>query len=48
MPADAGKAGNAPQLTPDMVAPALPAATDSIRNADRSVSRSASREEAGR
>ncbi len=48
MPADAGKMGNAPQLTPEMAVPALPAATDSIRNADRSVSRSANREEAGR
>jgi membrane protease subunit HflK len=49
MPADAAKAsGNAPQLTPDMVVPALPSATESIRNADRSVSRSANREEAGR
>ena len=38
----------APQLTPDVVSQALPAATDGIRNADRSVSRSANREEAGR
>ena len=51
MPADAAKgtaAANAPQLTPDMLAPALPAAGDSIRNADRSAPRSASREENGR
>ncbi|WP_312346066.1 FtsH protease activity modulator HflK [Stenotrophomonas acidaminiphila] len=48
MPADAGKTANAPQLTPEMAVPALPAATDSIRNADRSGSRSANREEAGR
>ncbi|MNN34846.1 Modulator of FtsH protease HflK [compost metagenome] len=48
MPADAKSTGNAPQLTPDMVVPALPATTDSIRSPDRSVSRSANREEAGR
>lgn len=48
MPADAGKTASAPQLTPEMAVPALPAATDSIRNADRSGSRSANREEAGR
>ena len=49
MPAETGKAtGNVPQLTPEVVTQALPAATDSIRNADRSGSRSANREEAGR
>lgn len=48
MPVDAGNTANAPQLTPEMAVPALPAATDSIRNADRSGSRSANREEAGR
>ncbi len=50
MPADAaqGRVPTAPQLTPDVVSQALPAATDGIRNADRSVSRSANREEAGR
>jgi len=48
MPADTGKAAANPQLTPDMVVPALPSATDNIRNADRSVSRSVTREEAGR
>ena len=51
MPADAGKTAAAPQLTPETVLPALtaPAASnDSVRNPDRSVSRSGSRQEAGR
>ncbi|MCL7713477.1 FtsH protease activity modulator HflK [Stenotrophomonas mori] len=49
MPADAGKAaGNPPLMTPDMALPDLPSATGSTRNADRTVSRSARREEGGR
>ncbi|SBV35376.1 putative HflK protein [uncultured Stenotrophomonas sp.] len=49
MPADAAKSGgNAAQPTPEAMVPALPGITDSIRNADRSVSRSATRQEAGR
>ncbi len=48
MPADAGKTANAPQLTPEMVVPALPSATGNVRNVDRTVTRSANREEAGR
>ena len=48
MPADAGKAAAAPQLTPETVMPAVTGSTDSVRNSDRSVSRSVSRQEAGR
>ncbi len=48
MPADVGKTSANPQLTPEVVMPALQGATDSIRNPDRTVSRSAAREEAGR
>jgi membrane protease subunit HflK len=48
MPADAGKTSAAPQLTPDVLMPSLPGATDSVRNPDRTVSRSANREESGR
>jgi membrane protease subunit HflK len=48
MPADAGKSQAQPQLTPEAVMPALSGATDSVRNPDRSVSRSATRQEAGR
>ncbi|MGV8960610.1 MAG: FtsH protease activity modulator HflK [Stenotrophomonas sp.] len=48
MPADAGKTSAAPQLTPEMVVPAVQSGADSVRNADRTVTRSGNREEAGR